>query len=79
MGPVPVPQDGKFGRVNIAIALIHEREVHSGQELNPRRLIWIVLPACNLQAVDAVLMYRLYMRSGRARKQVRVDIHGLDQ
>lgn len=45
----------QFGRVDFAIRLVHEREVHFGDELYLWGTVGVLFSACDLQRVDAVL------------------------
>ena len=59
-------EDREFRRVDLAIDLVHERKIDSGDELDTGRVIWIRLAASDLEAVDAVLVHGL--QSIRARR-----------
>jgi hypothetical protein len=54
--PRPTGENRKFGRVDFAVYLIDEREVHARKELDVRSNIRVRCTACNLKTVDAVLV-----------------------
>ena len=46
--------------------LVDKGQVYSAQELHLWGFVWVLVPAGDLQGVDAVLVYGLYVRSHEA-------------
>ena len=57
--PIPMREYREFRRIDFAIDLADEWEIHSRNKLHERRLVGVVLPTYNLETVDAVLVHGL--------------------
>jgi hypothetical protein len=57
--PVPVGEDGQFGRVDFAVDLRNEGKVDARGELDRGRPVGVILIAVYLERIDPVLVHRL--------------------
>ncbi len=56
---IPVRKARKLVIIDSSVCLVHEGKVDPGDKLYDGRLLGVMFPACNLEAVDTVLMYSL--------------------
>jgi hypothetical protein len=54
--PPPLRKHTKLNRIDLAIGLINERKIYTGEEVNGGGSLGVVFTAMDLQTVDAVLV-----------------------
>lgn len=72
--PIPVFQDREKCGIDRSGGLVDKRKIDTRKELHGGRLVRIVFAAHNIQAINAVLMYRL--RDGLVQDHARYNIFG---
>lgn len=53
-------QNGKLGRIDHSIGLVHERQIDTRDKLHGRWAVGVRLATSDLEAVDSVLVYSLF-------------------